>query len=165
MEIYYNAQALDEIRCAGFVIKSPDNKICLVKSKSGGKYSFPKGKYEKKKDGKGKNLLTLYTCAKRELVEETQMFNYEFATTQTLSELYLEKSNILYFPAVITNKLENFQSTFCTNDEIDQVLWLSQSEIKQIPSDEIKDIRKLIALTHLKKDFTKVLDICEVVKS
>ncbi len=43
MEIYYNAQTFNEVTCAGFVIKNSNNKICLVKSKSGGKFSFPKG--------------------------------------------------------------------------------------------------------------------------
>lgn len=123
MSVSNNNLDLNSITCAGFVMKTPDNKIILVKSEN--KYSFPKGKYEKKIDGKPKSLETLYACAKRELVEETEMYNYELNTTKTISQLYLEKTNILYFPAVLTKKLENFAIEFTPNDEIDELHWLS----------------------------------------
>lgn len=144
----YNNQALNEITCAGFVMKTLDNKIVLVKN-ANGKYSFPKGKYEKKKDGAPKSLNTLYNCALRELIEETQMFNYEFITTQDLANCYIEKTNILYFPAVIVKLDNNFVIDFMINDELEELHFLSLDKIQKLSDDKIKNERKKIAINHL----------------
>jgi len=159
MSVYYNNHDLHAITCAGFVMKTPDNQIVLVKSE--GKYSFPKGKYEKKKDGKPKELDTLYACALRELVEETEMYNYKFKTTKNLSKLFVEKTNILYFPGVIETKFENFTVNFTPNDEIDELHWLSEDQIKKLPSEVFKTERKAIALAHLNNSNGDQFDIVE----
>ena len=152
---------LNLITCAGFVMKTPDNKIILVKSEN--KYSFPKGKYEKKKDGKPKSLETLYSCALRELVEETEMYNYTFKTTKDLDRLYIEKSNILYFPAVICNYADNYIVDFKSNNEIDELHFLSLDQIKKISSDEIKNERRTIAISHLNNINDEFLNITETI--
>jgi 2'-phosphotransferase len=139
---------LSSITCAGFVIKTLDDKIILVKTPAG-KYSFPKGKYEKKNDGFPKNLENLYACAQRELVEETQMFNYTFATSKETTNCYIEKTNILYFPAVIINQDYNFIIDFKSNDELEELHFLSLNEISLLPDDKIKPERKKIAINHL----------------
>jgi 2'-phosphotransferase len=139
---------LSLITCAGFVMKTLDDKIVLVKTPKN-KYSFPKGKYEKKKDSFPKNINNLYNCALRELIEETQMFNYTFITSKDIDNCYIEKTNILYFPAVITELKYNFIIDFNSNDELEELHFLSFQEIESLSSDEIKPERKKIAINHL----------------
>jgi 2'-phosphotransferase len=139
---------LSSITCAGFVMKTLDNKIILVKTPEK-RYSFPKGKYEKKKDCFPKNLENLYNCAMRELVEETQMFNYTFSTSKDITNCYIEKTNILYFPAVIINLAPTFTINFMANNELEELHFLSLEEIKSLSDDEIKPERKKIAINHL----------------
>jgi 2'-phosphotransferase len=139
---------LSLITCAGFVMKTLDNKIIFVKTPNN-KYSFPKGKYEKKKDCFPKNINNLYNCACRELIEETQMFNYTFATTKDTNNCYVEKTNILYFPSIITNLNHNFIINFNSNDELEELRFLSLDEISLLSDNEIKPERKKIAINHL----------------
>ena len=143
---------INKITCAGFILCNPNNnKIVLVETPKS-HFSYPKGKYEKKKDGL-RCFDSLFKCALRELCEETQFIDYTIKTINSDDEeqIFID-NNILYYPAVVTNFNENsFKCDNIPNDEIQSVKWYDFEEITNIEPYFFKTSRKNIALQFLNK--------------
>lgn len=123
-----------------------DGKIILVKDKRG-RWSFPKGKYEKEKDGEPKDLLTLYECARREFLEETHMINFRYIYQATPLFSYTNKGvpSIAYFPAKITEKMDSFKILPVNDEEIIEVRLFTQEEFLALSDNEFQPQRKNLA--------------------
>lgn len=125
--------------CYGFVILDLDNQKTILVKTSCGNLSYPKGKFEKKKDK------TPLDCALRELMEETglDLSNIDLVPNLILSETKSNGiCNIQYYVGIIKTNLEpNHEHKFIFNpDELDSVDWYGFDQIKQL--DKLKDSRK-----------------------
>ena len=159
---------INNITCAGFVLYNPTlNSIVLVETPKG-HLSFPKGKFEKKKDGL-RSLDSFFQCALRELKEETQFTDYKISTVLPTDEdqIFLE-NNILYYPAVITEVTpDSLNCVNIPNDEIQSVKWYTLDEIKQLEAYYFKGLRKKIAMDFFHKlenkliNFNNEVHICD----
>jgi 8-oxo-dGTP pyrophosphatase MutT (NUDIX family) len=113
--------SFNNCRCFGGIIKcTSTNKYLLVKGKS--KWSFPKGHRELNE--------TAYSCAKREIYEETGLVfeDIEFKSRTFVSLYYY--FNILVDTELPVNPIDN--------EEISEAKWLSLEEI--MPLDKNKDV-------------------------
>ena len=163
-----NTADLNMIKSAGFLMCF-NKDLIIVKSSDTLKCSFPKGKHDSKTNtitssspilkSNSDNAIyvdMLYQTAKRELKEETGLMNYIYLTSLEPSDIYVEYSengypNIAYFPAVFQLKTPEFKNKFIPNDEISEVVFLNIDQIKNLPNDFIKPVRKSIAIDFLSK--------------
>lgn len=143
---------LHKITCAGFVLYNPSNQRIVLVETPKGHFSFPKGKYEKKVDGK-RSFESFFNCALRELSEETSFNNYAIQTIQPddIEQIFVE-NNIIYYPAVVIGSDENsFVVENLREDEIKSVGWYNMTEISTIEPYYFKASRKQIASTFYQK--------------
>ena len=120
--------------CFGFIVVDIKNKKTILVETPEGYLSYPKGKYEKKKDK------SIYDCAIRELEEETGITidMIKIIPELNLSE-YTPKGNcnIQYFVCELDSTFCNF--SFDT-DEIKSVKWYGFDEINNLQN--LKQQRK-----------------------
>lgn len=122
-----------------------ENKIILVKGKNG-KWSFPKGKFEKSKDLNG------YECARREFLEETGLVGFEYVYNSSPEIEFTEKNTISckYYRCKITSKNSDFTTIERdNNDEIVETKWMTLYEILQLDDSMFYERRKKIAVDFL----------------
>lgn len=137
--------------CAGLVLKD-EGRVVLVKNNRG-QWSFPKGKYEKNKDGGSTDdCESLYRCARRETSEETRLVNFEYKYLKEPRKLLTSKGHVscYYFLAEITRKLSTFTSLEMTDDEIIEVRWFNSDELLELSNDVFLENRRELALLALR---------------
>jgi 8-oxo-dGTP pyrophosphatase MutT (NUDIX family) len=120
--------------CFGFIVLDLKNKKTILVETPEKHLSFPKGKYEKKKD---KSYLD---CAYRELEEETgiHLDNIKIIPGLILSEITPKGNcNIQYFVCVCSNTFNEFNFD---PKEISSVKWYGFEQVNNLPN--LKQQRK-----------------------
>lgn len=124
------------VNCYGIIVLDLTNKKTILVETPNNYLSFPKGKFEKKKDK------TKFDCATRELYEETGINALDLTIIPDLTfDEVGEKSVcvIQYFVGIIKNHDGNFNFNF-DPDEIMSVKWYEFDSIKNLPN--LKQSRK-----------------------
>lgn len=155
---------LTKLTCSGFVLYHPGKKSIVLVETPKSHLSFPKGKFEKKKDGL-RSFESFFQCALRELKEETQFTDYTISTINPDDELqmFLEK-NILYYPAIISAESENsFECVNIPNDEIQSVKWYDLKKIQKLEPYFFKGSRKHIATKFFERLENEQLNLNNIV--
>ena len=125
--------------CYGFIILDVINKKTILVEAPSGNLSFPKGKFEKKKNS------DKYACAIRELQEETGLTldSIDVVPNIILNEYKLKNNDsscsIQYYVGII--KDTNVEFTY-DHEELVSVKWYDFSEIEKL--DNFKDSRKKV---------------------
>ena len=140
--------------CYGLVLKWND-KIILCR-KNNGWISFPKGKFEKRKDSSGME------CAKREFLEEACITNFTFRYNPNVEIEYNENGNVScrYYLGIIDDPNQQFTSILReSGEEITSSKWKNSIQISMLDSKMFIERRKQIAykcLTMHSDEFTKI---------
>lgn len=127
--------------CFGFIVLDIINKKTILVETSEGFLSFPKGKYEKKKDKS--NL----DCAIRELEEETGIYlnMIKIKPNMILSEFTPKGNcNIQYYVCELDSSFDKF---IFDSNEISSVKWVDFEQINNLPN--LKQQRKDVFLNLL----------------
>lgn len=120
--------------CFGFIVIDISNKKTILVETPEGHLSYPKGKYEKKKDN------SIFDCAVRELEEETGITinMIKIIPDLILSEFTPQGNcNIQYFVCELSSSFNQFN--FDT-EEIKSVMWFDFDDINNLPN--LKQQRK-----------------------
>lgn len=126
-------------KCCGFIILNLEKKQTILVKTPNSNYSFPKGKFEKKKDS------GYFECALRELEEETGLTKnmIEIIPQIILEEIKKETGlcSVQYWIAIIKPEYINFNFKF-DKDEIDSVEWIGFDSINKL--NNFKESRKVV---------------------
>lgn len=134
--------------CFGVIVLDLVGKKTILVETSNGYLSFPKGKYEKKKD------LTNLDCALRELEEETgiKSKNVNIIADKIINEFTTKGNcNIQYYIGIIDINFTEFIFNF-DPEEISSVKWYEFDEINSLKNlkKERKDVfNNLLSLLNL----------------
>lgn len=127
---------------SGLIMLNNIGNIMLVIGRNG-KYSFPKGKFEKEKDRNN------YECARREFFEETGLvgFIYKLCSTPIIEHTDTGNVSCKYYYCLIDRELSDYQFIKKTDpdDEIVSIGFYTKEEIEAIPDGLFYRRRKNIA--------------------
>ena len=143
--------------CYGFLLVDND-RILMVLGRNG-KWSFPKGKFEREKDRNG------YECARRETIEETGLVGYDYIYNSEPIIEYTEKETISckYYRCKITQKNLDYGFLDKHNDpdngEIIESRFFPIDEVERLSSDCFLERRKEIAINFLNNINSTVFDL------
>lgn len=126
--------------CFGLILKK-GNKFILGR-KDDGRYSFPKGGCESKKDN------TELDTAIREFVEETRLSGFEIRYIPEPVTEYTEKGTISckYLYAIVSEDVKFFHEPRNPREEIKEVDWFTIEELLSIPEECLLSRRKELAI-------------------
>ncbi len=148
---------MNSLTCAGILLYSQQTNSVILVENSEGKLSVPKGKYEKKKDGP-RSCKSIFNCAQREFLEETQISKpIEVRIGLEPESIFIENKSIGYFPA-ITDDLINL-SNFKPNTEITSIDWYSKEDIEKLDFCLFKQERKEIVLDFISMISKEKIDL------
>lgn len=99
----------------GSILISPRNRILLVRGKTTGKWSFPKGHIQPGE--------TKFECAARETFEETGLL-----LTPYFNQIHILSSGI-YFQYYTTEKECNIQDS----NEVEETAWIPYEDLSKYP--------------------------------
>lgn len=122
------------VHCCGIIIFHKD--LTIVVKTQGNRYSFPKGKREKKED--------LIKCAYRELNEETGLLSSDIK----LLDGYFDELNIKHtcvsvrYYIGILNEQKNL--SFIDPEELDEVMYKNIEDVLKMHDSNLKPRRKEI---------------------
>jgi 8-oxo-dGTP pyrophosphatase MutT (NUDIX family) len=132
----------NKITCGGIILFNELDKTILLVEGSNNRLSFPKGKYEKKKDPPKSDPNYLFECAKREFEEETQITWSELLNPKVHDELYVDGGTIGLYLVKVN---QEFKNKFIPNDEILSIGWFGKKDIERLDTLIFKESRKQIA--------------------
>jgi 8-oxo-dGTP pyrophosphatase MutT (NUDIX family) len=126
-------------KCGGFIILDKEKKQTILVTTPNGNHSFPKGKFEKKKDK------SFFDCAIRELNEETGLTidMIDIVPDLVLDEIKEETGlcSVQYWIGFIKPEYKDFKFDF-DQEEIDSVNWIGIENINNL--DKLKNSRKIV---------------------